>query len=85
MPFSTPVVNTSSRENSIPNSVYGVSGYVRSGTSNNRMNDILENNTTLTKEKLKELQTSSKSGVTKKRKATTSYKRTKKKRVYNRN
>lgn len=80
MPFSTPVVNTSSRENSRPNS-----GYARSGTSINRMNDILENNTTLTKEKLKELQTNSKSGGAKKRKTTTSYKRTKKKRFYNRN
>lgn len=78
--FSIPTVETPSRSNSRPNS-----GYVRSGTSINRMNDILENNTTLSKEKLKELQANSKTTVAgSKRKASVSYKHTKKKRYFKR-
>ena len=85
MPFSMPAVETSSRESSRPNSGYSVSGHVRTGTSINRMNDMLENNTTLSKEKLKELQTNSKEAVAgSKRKASSSFKHTKKKKYFKR-
>lgn len=83
--FFIPTVDSPSRSNSRPNSGYGVSGYARTGTSINRMNDILENNTTLSKEKLKELQANSKASVAgTKRKASVSYKHTKKKRYFKR-